>query len=291
MHDATHEFETHRRRLFGIAYRMLGSVSDAEDVLQDAYLRYAAVPPESIQAPRALLTTIVTRLCLNALQSARARRESYVGPWLPEPLLTDNHTVDGVVEDAESISMALLVLLETLTPLARAVFLLREVFDYDYREIGEIVDHDEAACRQIFSRARKELAQQRRRFRSSAEAHQRMLVSFTRAIRQGDLEELTATLSEDVVLWTDGGGKARGAATRPVRGRGAVATFVMAAAARQLASGEAVRIDPASVNGEPGLIIREGDHPIAVMTMDLEDEQISTVRVVANPDKLRHIPR
>src|SRR5712692_3189015 len=228
MHDAMDEmdeFETHRPLLFGIAYRMLGSVSDAEDILQDAYLRYAAVPRDSIQAPRAFLATIVTRLCLNALQSARARRESYVGPWLPEPLLTDNHTANGLVEDAESISMALLVLLETLTPLARAVFLLREVFDYDYREIGEIVDHDEAACRQIFSRARKELASQQRRYRPSAEAHRRILASFTRAVSQGDMEGLTATLSADVVLWADGGGKARGAATRPVHGRDAVAKF------------------------------------------------------------------
>jgi RNA polymerase sigma-70 factor (ECF subfamily) len=294
MHDAMDEmdaFEAHRPLLFGIAYRMLGSVSDAEDVLQDAYLRYAAVPRGSIQAPRAFLATIVTRLCLNALQSARARRESYVGPWLPEPLLTDNHTANGLAEDAESISMALLVLLETLTPLARAVFLLREVFDYDYREIGEIVDHDEAACRQIFSRARRELAKHRRRFRPSAEAHRRMLDSFLGAVSRGDMEGLTALLSDDVVLWTDGGGKARGAATRPLRGHGPVATFVMATAARRFASTPTLRIDLASINGEPGFILREGDRAAAVLMFELEDDRISTVRVFANPDKLRHIGR
>jgi RNA polymerase sigma-70 factor (ECF subfamily) len=294
MHDARDEmdeFEAQRPLLFGIAYRMLGSVSDAEDILQDAYLRYAAVPRDSIQAPRAFLATIVTRLCLNALQSARARREAYVGPWLPEPLLTDDHTADGLVEDAESISMALLVLLETLTPIARAVFLLREVFDYDYREIGAIVDHDEAACRQIFSRARRELAAQRRRFRPSEEAHRRMLDTFLGAVSRGDMAGLTALLSDDVVLWTDGGGKAAGAATRPVRGRGAVATFVMATAAKRFAAAPPLGIDVASINGEPGFILREGDRPFGVLTMDLADDQIHTLRVFANPDKLRHVAR
>ena len=164
------EFEDHRRVLFGIAYRMLASVTDAEDIVQDAYLRYAATPRESIQSPRAFLATIVTRLCLNYLQSARVQRESYIGPWLPEPLVTDNHVDSGAVDsggDDETISMAFLVLLEKLTPLARAVFLLREVFDYEYAGIAEIVDRDEAACRQIFSRARKDLANDQRRFHPS----------------------------------------------------------------------------------------------------------------------------
>ena len=163
------------------------------------------------------------------------------------------------------------------------------MFDYEYREIAEIVERDEAACRQIFSRARRELAARRRRFRPSAEAHRRILDSFVRAASQGDMEALTATLSADVVLWADGGGKARGAATRPVRGRDAVARFVLAST--RFAPAPTTRVDLASVNGEPGLILRDGDRPFAVITFELEDDRISALRVVANPDKLQHIGR
>ena len=184
---------------------MLSSVSDAEDIVQDAYLRYVATPRESIQSPRAFQTTIVTRLCLNHLQSARVRRETYVGPWLPEPLPTGaasapgsfDHVADKVEND-DSISMAFLILLERLTPVARAVFLLREVFDHQYKEIAEIVEHDEAACRQIFSRARKELASGQRRFSAEPAAHERIPRGFMQAVNRGDMHGLTEILSDDV---------------------------------------------------------------------------------------------
>jgi RNA polymerase sigma-70 factor (ECF subfamily) len=273
---------------------MLSSVSDAEDIVQDAYLRYVATPRESIQSPRAFPTTIVTRLCLNYLQAARVRRETYVGPWLPEPLRTDatgapdsfNHVADKV-EDDDSISMAFLILLERLTPVARAVFLLREVFDYEYREIAEIVERDEAACRQIFSRARKEVASGQRRFNAEPAAHERILRGFMQAVSQGDMHGLTEMLSDDVELWADGGGKVRGAATRPVHGSESVAIFLTAS--RRFVAEDATSFEIASINGEPGIILREHGAPLVVMSFDIEDERIRTLRLIANPDKLSHI--
>jgi RNA polymerase sigma-70 factor (ECF subfamily) len=285
MHD---EFESQRGYLFAIAYRMLSSVTDAEDVVQDAYLRYAATPCESIRSVRAFLTTIVTRLCLNQLRSARARRETYVGPWLPEPLRTDipgpsNHLAD-IVGDEESISLAFLVLLERLTPLARAVFLLREVFDYEYAEIAHIVERDEVACRQIFSRARRELGREQRRFNPSRETHERILHSFIRAVTVGDMEGLKEVLSEDVVVWADGGGKARGAATRPVHGRDSVAALLVSS--RRFVSAETTSMEVAMINAEPGIILRVNGRPLIVMSCEVEGERIATLRLIANPDKL-----
>ncbi len=290
------EFEQHRRYLFGVAYRMLSSVSDAEDVVQDAYLRFAATPRASIQALRPFLTTIVTRLCLNQFQSARARRETYVGPWLPEPLRTDasvsGGTFNHVAEegwDEDSISMAFLVLLERLTPLARAVFLLREVFDYEYAEIAGMVERDEAACRQIFSRARKELARDRRRFSASAEEHQRILRGFMQAVTRGDMDNLMDILNEDVVLWADGGGKIRGAATRPLHGREAVATFLIAS--RRFVPSESTEFEMASINASPGLVLRVDGRPLVVITADIENNRIAALRLIGNPDKLSSIDR
>ena len=290
------EFEQHRRYLFGIAYRMLSSVSDAEDIVQDTYLRYAATPRESIHRLRPFLTTIVTRLCLNQLQSARARRETYVGPWLPEPLRTDSTVSPGsfnhVAEegwDEDSISMAFLVLLERLTPLARAVFLLREVFDYEYAEIAQIVERDEAACRQIFSRARKELARDERRFKPSPETHQRILHSFVHAVTDGDMQELMDVLTDDVVLWADGAGRIRGAATRPLYGRDAAAAFLVSS--RRFAPEGTLTFELATINAEPGLIMRAAGQPFLVINADTDGERISALRLIANPDKLSAIDR
>ena len=289
------EFESHRRYLFAVAYRMVSSVSDAEDIVKDAYLRYIATPRESIQSPRAFLTTIVTRLCLNHLQSARMRREAYVGPWLPEPLRTDvasapdafNHVADRV-EDDDSISMAFLILLERLTPVARAVFLLREVFDYEYKEIAEIVERDEAACRQIFSRARKELASGQRRFIAEPAAHERILRGFMQAVNRGDMDGLTELLSEDVELWADGGGKVRGAATRPIYGNEPVATFLIAS--RRFVAEGATSFEIASINGEPGIILREhGKNRSWCCHLISKTSGFGTLRLIANPDKLSHV--
>jgi len=284
------DFETYRSLLFGIAYRMLGSVSDAEDILQDAYLRYAGTPVETIRSPRAFLSTIVTRLCLNHLSSARASRETYIGPWLPEPLLTDRYASPDSADhfdDPDSISMAFLVLLESLTPVARAVFLLREVFDYDYAEIAQMVDRSEDACRQIFSRARKEIAGRQKHFTPAPEAHRRLLAGFVQAVGAGDLKGLTDLLTEDVALWTDGGGKARGAATRALHGRERVAAFLIASP--RFIAPQDISFDMPNVNGEPAIVMREHGRAVLVMTFEIDAGRIQRLRFIANPDKLQRL--
>jgi RNA polymerase sigma-70 factor, ECF subfamily len=214
-------FEDYRTYLFAIAYRMLGSAMDAEDMVQEAYLRFQATPPEtqqSIVSLKAYLTTIITRLCVNQLNSAHRKREEYVGPWLPEPISTDRAPESVNPEERmelyESLSLAFLVLLEELQPIERAVFLLRDVFDYEYAEIAAFLGKSEAACRQAFSRAKKHLADHRPRFTPSPETQREMLSSFLRAVQGGDMDGLMTMLADDVTLWADGGGKVRGAATR-----------------------------------------------------------------------------
>src|SRR6185503_11756907 len=221
------QFEEYRSLLFAIAYRMLGSAMEAEDIVQEAYLRYCATPPESIRTLKSFLTTIVHHLCLDHLKSAQTRRESYIGPWLPEPVITS----DGAsllsplrqITDRESISMAFLVLLESLSPLERAVFLLREVFDYAYADIAQITGRDEAACRQLFSRAKKHISDHRPRFPASPEAHAKMVGRFMEACLAGDMDGLMSLLAEDVTVWSDGGGKVAAAARQPIQGRYEVA--------------------------------------------------------------------
>lgn len=282
------QFESYRPLMFSIAYRMLGSVTEAEDTLQDAYLRYRQMPAGSIASPKAFLSTVVTRLCLNHLQSARVQRESYLGPWLPEPLLTeeDPESPTSQAERLESISMAFLVLLERLTPVERAVFLLREVFDYPYPDIAEIVGKDEVSCRQILSRAKKFIAGQRPRFTSSTEQHQHLLQQFLEAVEEGDLDGLTQLLASDVTLWTDGGGKVRGAATRILHGQEAVARFMIAS---QRFIQAMFTTDITEVNGEPALLLRVEGHPFSVVSVTIAQQHILEIRVIANPDKLRHL--
>jgi RNA polymerase sigma-70 factor (ECF subfamily) len=282
-------FETHRPLLFSIAYRMLGSAMEAEDIVQEAYLRYQAVPPETVKSPKALLCTIVTRLCLNHLQSARTQRELYVGPWLPEPILTGQDSPLSPSKQLsmdESISMAFLVLLETLTPPERAVFLLREVFDYPYDEIAEILDKEETACRQLFSRARKHIAEHRPRFKPSPEAHQQMLERFIGAVGAGDLDGLTQLLSDNVTMWADGGGKTRGAAIHPLHGRDAVGRFIMAST-RLLT--ENASIEMAEINGEIGMIVRAAGKAALVLLISANTNHVHEIRVIGNPDKLTHL--
>jgi len=279
-------FEAYRPLMMSIAYRMLGSMTEAEDIVQEAYIRYQGAAPEQVWSHRAYLSTIVTRLCLNQLQSARSKRETYIGPWLPEPVLTqpDDHLDPArQAERHESISIAFLTLLEELTPVERAVFLLREVFDFDYVEIGEIVGREEAACRQMFSRAKKHIAAHRSRFKPDPEAHRRMLDRFSEAVGSGDLDGLMALLAEDVTMWTDGGGKARGAALHPLKGREAVARFVLGST-RLLIGPFAPWIG--EVNGEPALIVREEGEARIVLVITSDGKQIGEVRVIGNPDKL-----
>jgi RNA polymerase sigma-70 factor, ECF subfamily len=286
----TDPFEEYRSLLFAIAYRMLGSAMEAEDIVQEAYLRYRATPPESIRTLKSFLTTIVHHLCINHLKSAREQRETYVGPWLPEPVITG----DGAalmsplrqITDRESISMAFLVLLENLSPLERAVFLLREVFDYEYPEIAGITGRDEAACRQLFSRAKKHISEHRPRFPASPEAHAKMLGSFMEACIAGDMDGLMSLLADDVTSWSDGGGKVSGAARQPIHGRNTVARAILGALSR---APEGTTVEVIEANGLPALLIRIRGQVVAVLTLEVEGDFIRAIRNVANPDKLAHL--
>jgi RNA polymerase sigma-70 factor, ECF subfamily len=277
--------DRHRPLLFSIAYRMLGSVMDAEDVVQEAYLRWQRAPQAEVRSPKAYLLAVVTRLCIDQLRSARARREGYIGPWLPEPLPT-KPAPDAALLD-ESLSMAFLVLLESLNPTGRAVFLLREVFDYDYGEVSRLVDKSEENCRQIARGARQSVAARRPRFESSPEQEERLMGSFLEAYFGGDMEGLLALLSEDVTLWSDGGGKTR-AALNPIHGADKVARF-FSRILRKAPAGFVVR--RASINGRPGLIgYFEDGRPQSVATFDVAEGSIRAIRLVVNPEKLRAVP-
>jgi RNA polymerase sigma-70 factor (ECF subfamily) len=282
-------FEAYRHLLFSIAYRMLGSAMEAEDVVQEAWLRYQSVRADSIQSLKAFLTTIITRLCINTLQTARAQREQYIGPWLPEPIATGENTLVTASEQsvlAESLSMAFMVLLETLTPTERAVFLLREVFDYEYAEIAEIVGQEETACRQQFSRAKKHIADNRPRFKPTKEQHRRVLDQFIRAVGEGEMGGLMNLLTEDVTMWADGGGKARGAATRPLHGAETVARFVIASTRlpQQPFHAEVVEL-----NGESAVVIRSAERAIVALFIEVDRDQVREVRAIGNPDKLLRV--
>lgn len=280
-------FERHRPLLYSIAYRMLGSAMDAEDVVQEAYLRWQKTEGE-VRSPRAYLSTVVTRLSIDRLRSAKARREQYVGPWLPEPIATgDPSEVAEAPVLEESLSMAFLVLLESLNPVERAVFLLREVFDYDYAEISQVVGKTETNCRQIAHRTRRAVAARRPRFESSREQQQKMTKLFVEACAGGDMQGLLSLLSEDVVFYADGGGRVV-TARNPVYGADKVARLLLGLG-RKLPPGFAVRL--LEVNGQPGIVAYFGDLPNSVLTLEISGGRIRTVRNVQNPDKLRAVPR
>ena len=283
-------FETYRPYLFAIAYRMLGSAMDAEDMVQETYLRYQTTPPETIRSLKAYLTTILTRLCMDQLQLARRKREVYVGPWLPEPILTTTTPASEDpaerVEREESISLAFLMLLEQLQPFERAVFLLHEVFAYDFAEIATMLGKTEAACRRSFSRAKKHLSEHRPRFPPSSQIHRRMLTGFFQAAQGGDMTPLMDLLSEQVTLWADGGGKIKTAALRPIVGRDAVARFSLGAV-RFLPADYQVEI--AEVNGQAAVIIRAGGQALFVLSIEVEAGQIQAIRIIANPEKLARL--
>ncbi|OPF79531.1 RNA polymerase subunit sigma-24 [Streptomyces antioxidans] len=279
----TTTFEAHRRMLFGIAYRMLGSVADAEDVVQDAWLRCSQVSTP-VENPAGYLTRTVTNLALNRLTSAAATRERYVGPWLPEPLVT-RPDVGEEVELAESVSLAMLVVLESLSPLERAVFVLKEVFGFSFREIAGMLDRGEAAVRQVGSRARAHVQARRPRYDAPAEVRRQVTEEFLAACLGGDLNRMMELLAPDVTAWSDGGGKVK-AALRPQRGADKVARFLAAVIAQPMDDPQVHAVD---VNGRPGLLLTAAGRPDTVACAEVEDGRITEIRIIRNPEKLRHV--
>ncbi len=280
-----------RPRAFAVAYRMLGSVSEAEDIVQEALLRLHLTlqQGERIESPRAYLSTVVTRLCIDQLRSARVRRESYVGEWLPEPLVDDGRNDPADQADvADSLSLAFLVLLESLTPEQRAAFLLREVFVYPYAEIAAIIGTSEDNARQLVARARKHVDEGRPRFEASRQRREELAHTFLTAVSDGDLHALEELLAHDVVLHGDGGGRVR-AITQPVHGRAKVARMLLSwMRASEPFGGWSMR--PVQVNGQPGAIATDATGKlIAVAVLDIADGHIQAVRSIVNPDKLRHL--
>lgn len=286
----TDPFEEYRSLLFALAYRMLGSAMEAEDIVQEAYLRYRTAPPESIRSLKSFLTTIVHHLCLDHLRSAQVRRETYAGPWLPEPIMTGLGAAQNgplrQITDWESISMAFLVLLESLSPPERAVFLLREVFDYEYAEIAQITGRSETACRQLFSRARRHISNHRLRFPASPEAHADMVRRFLAACTAGDVDGLASLLAEDVTAWMDGGGKVAVTASQPVQGRDKVARGIIGHLSR---APQGATVEVIEVNGLPALLGRVNGQIVNVVTLQVEGDFIHAIRTVLNPDKLANL--
>ena len=279
-----------RPRAFAIAYQMLGSVSEAEDVVQEAFLRMHQTlqRDEQITSPRAYIATLVTRLAIDQLRSARVRRERYVGEWLPEPLVTDP-TPDEHAETVDSLSLAFLVLLESLSPQQRAAFLLRDVFEYPYPEVAEIIGTDVDSTRHLVARARSHVRDGRPRHHASRRQRDELAQRFFAAAEQGDLRALEALLAQDVAMHADGGGKVP-ALARPINGRKRVARTVLAGMSALPRYG--VRLQATEVNGQPGAIaIDAQDRLVGVIGVDIADGQIQTIHSIANPDKLRHVAR
>jgi RNA polymerase sigma-70 factor, ECF subfamily len=280
-----------RPLLFSIAYRMLGTVSEAEDVVQETFLRYHRATQDgvTIETPKAYLATIATRLSLDTLRSARRQRESYVGMWLPEPLLADGDAVDAAtqVEIGDSLSMAFLVLLESLNPVERAVFLLREVFDYGYDEIAEIVDRTPENCRQLAVRARRSVQERRPRYEASAQRRAELAQHFFAACQQGELDALKQLLADDVTFQGDGGGKAP-AVARVVTGVDKVTRLLLGLLSQGAELG--LTIESVQINGEPGALTRTADGKIvSAVALEIADGRIHAIRSVVNPDKLGHL--
>jgi RNA polymerase sigma-70 factor (TIGR02957 family) len=293
--DSARVFDEHRALLISVAYRILGSVIDAEDTVQEAWLRWSGVNPSDVRDPRAFLVRVTTRLAIDRLRRAKTRRESYVGPWLPEPILTGRDVAEDVAL-AESVSMAMLVVLETLSPLERAVFVLREAFGMPYAEIADILGRKEEAVRQLGRRARDHVQERRSRFDTDESEQHRVTERFLEATSTGDLDALMAVLSPGVTLVADGGGRAL-APRRPVRGAEKVARFLLAVATeermarflRSVGSEPIVadlRVRVAQVNGGPGILVVSGDKPISALVLDVSEGVIRSIHLVANPEKL-----
>jgi RNA polymerase sigma-70 factor, ECF subfamily len=292
-------FEPHRRRLLGLGYRMLGSMADAEDAVQEAYLRWHAVDRDKVSEPKAFLMTTTTRICLDMLTSARARREEYVGPWLPEPVLdTVALTPDTRAELAEDLSIALLLTLDRLSPLERAAFLLHDVFDFSFSEVATALQRSEAACRQLAARARANVRATRPRGVTPSpvtsggvdEKHAKLLSAFTAAVESGDVNGIAQMLASDVRVLTDGGGKVR-AALKAIQGADRVAQFLVEVTRKRPDAWWRAdfKMRFALVNGLPGVVIDSRDGPVQTTAFEIEGEAITAMFVVRNPEKLRHL--
>jgi RNA polymerase sigma-70 factor (ECF subfamily) len=284
-------FETYRPLLFSIAYRMTGSVMEAEDLVQDTYLRYSAVDAEQITSLRAFLTTIITRQAINVLESSRIRRETYIGPWLPQPLLTtgDLKLVHPSDQDglSDSISTAFLLMLERLTPLERAVFLLKEVFDYTYGEIAQILDRTESACRKLGTRAKQHVREQRPRFTVSTEHYHQVIESFINACQSGNLDGLVTLLTAEATIYSDGGGKAK-AGTRPVTGHEIVARFIIGGL--RVIADQDYTWTILELNGRPAIVVRINGKAFGVVQFELSTTQkIESIHFITNPEKINHL--
>jgi len=290
-------FEQHRRRLLGLAYRMLGSMADAEDAVQEAYLRWHGADRDKVSDPRAFLMTTTTRICLDMLTSARARREEYVGPWLPEPVVdTAALAPDSRTELAEDLSVALLLILDRLSPLERAAFLLHDVFDFSFREVSTALERSEAACRQLAARARARVRAARPRGVTTPAAHSvdpkhaQLISAFAAATQSGDLNALTQLLASDVRVVTDGGGKVR-AASDVIDGAERAAQFLVDVTRKRPGAWwrEDFTVRFATVNGLPALIVDAPEGPVQTAAFEIEGDVIRALYVVRNPDKLRHL--
>jgi RNA polymerase sigma-70 factor (TIGR02957 family) len=281
-------FEANRELLFAVAYRMLGTVADAEDAVQDAWLRWVNRPRPDVTQPRAYLVKTVTHLALNRLRSAQARREAYVGPWLPEPLLTATPDAAGRAELAESVSLAMLVVLESLTPEERAVFVLHEVFGFTHVEIAAAIGRTGTSVRQLMHRAREHVQARRPRFDVDAGQQREVTERFLAAAAGGDIDQLMMVLAPDVTLIADGGGQAK-APLRPITGATKVARFLAAVSRRPYGGADVsdMVVETAEINGGPGTVITAGGKPIAAVTTVITGGRISAIHVIANPDKLQ----
>jgi RNA polymerase sigma-70 factor, ECF subfamily len=279
-----------RPLMFSIAYRMLGSVSEAEDIVQEAFLRYHRAESGQVESPKAFLSAVTTRLCIDHLRSARVRREAYPGQWLPEPLLTDDPSradPGSLAEQADSLSMAFLLLLERLSPVERAVFLLHDVFGYRYDEVARIVGKGEDNCRQLALRARRHVGEGKPRFEVSRRKREELAARFFEAVGHGDMEGLVTMLAEDAVVYGDSGG-IRPSWPRPIAGRDHIVRL-LAGLAQQIRQVGAV-IRPAEINGQPGALVLDPDgHLVNVFALDIADGRVQTIRSVINPGKLRHL--
>lgn len=274
-------FEEWRSLLFGISYRMLGSAADAEDIVQDAYLRFMQRGDEPLHSPRPYLVTIVTRLCLDQLTSARATRVSYTGPWLPEPVVVDDEP--SALEQADSLSLAFLVLLEELTPPERAAYLLHDIFGYQFEEIAQSMGRTAAGCRQLAARARQRIEDRRQRFDADLRHGRELTHAFMVACGTGDLDGLLGMLADDVVVWTDGGGKVR-AALRPVVGPQRASRFLLNVAKRLHGIPQGI-----TLNGQPAAVFVDDGQVVSALVFDILGGQIVAVRAVTNPDKLQRL--